>query len=447
MPRYPLPVDPTAEIRPFADEDAEISHEYEALLQDQHLEQETGKRVVLRAKRLGDLLVRKRPTKRHGEWLPWLEQKVKIPQPRAYEFMLIARHWSKLSLSDNLGLKEAIRQAEEYEQQEKAPKREPAEPRPSQKKAAPKKRCSRKRADEAREPNDCEHEEPSPVFPRDRQLGPYVDIEHWRSLNPEQQRTILSSSGKSRFNDQGKNESIEWALWSWNPITGCLHDCPYCYARDIAERFYEGPRFKPVLWPERLSAPSNTPFPKAKAASWMGHKNVFVCSMADLFGRWVPREWIDAVLQRVRAAEQWTFLFLTKFPLRLAEFTFPDNAWVGTTVDCQVRVANAEKAFRKVKAGVKWLSLEPLLEPLCFQDLGAFQWIVLGGASASTLTPEWQPPRSWVLNIEQEAMRLGIPYYEKINLGRVRQYPGVPNHEPQQAPERLRYLPGIENLK
>jgi pyruvate-formate lyase-activating enzyme len=27
-------------------------------------------------------------------------------------------------------------------------------------------------------------------------------------------------------------------LWSWNPVTGCLHDCPYCYARDIANRFY-----------------------------------------------------------------------------------------------------------------------------------------------------------------------------------------------------------------
>ena len=42
------------------------------------------------------------------------------------------------------------------------------------------------------------------------------------------------------------------------------------------------------------------------------------------------------------------------FPHRVAEFDFPDNAWVGTTVDCQARVANAEKAFRKVRAGVKW---------------------------------------------------------------------------------------------
>ena len=30
---------------------------------------------------------------------------------------------------------------------------------------------------------------------------------------------------------------IEWCDSSWNPVTGCLHDCPYCYARGIATRF------------------------------------------------------------------------------------------------------------------------------------------------------------------------------------------------------------------
>lgn len=24
---------------------------------------------------------------------------------------------------------------------------------------------------------------------------------------------------------------IEWTDFTWNPVTGCLHDCPYCYAR------------------------------------------------------------------------------------------------------------------------------------------------------------------------------------------------------------------------
>ena len=30
---------------------------------------------------------------------------------------------------------------------------------------------------------------------------------------------------------------IEWADSTWNPITGCRHKCPYCYARGIANRF------------------------------------------------------------------------------------------------------------------------------------------------------------------------------------------------------------------
>ena len=30
---------------------------------------------------------------------------------------------------------------------------------------------------------------------------------------------------------------IEWCDSTWNPITGCRHKCPYCYARRMAERF------------------------------------------------------------------------------------------------------------------------------------------------------------------------------------------------------------------
>jgi protein gp37 len=31
---------------------------------------------------------------------------------------------------------------------------------------------------------------------------------------------------------------IEWTDFTWNPVTGCLHGCPYCYARGTAKRFY-----------------------------------------------------------------------------------------------------------------------------------------------------------------------------------------------------------------
>src|SRR5262249_19820369 len=146
----------------------------------------------------------------------------------------------------------------------------------------------------------------------------FVTLDRWEKLKkPESRRILEAASGTTRLNNQGNNENIEWALWSWNPVTGSRHDCPYCYARDIANRLFK-PKFRPTLWPGRLKAPQNTPVPVDKAAQWMGHRNVFTCSMADLFGRWVPREWIEAVLDSVRAAPQWNFLFLTKFPKRMA---------------------------------------------------------------------------------------------------------------------------------
>lgn len=30
---------------------------------------------------------------------------------------------------------------------------------------------------------------------------------------------------------------IEWAQSTWNPVTGCYHECPYCYARTMVHRF------------------------------------------------------------------------------------------------------------------------------------------------------------------------------------------------------------------
>ncbi len=55
---------------------------------------------------------------------------------------------------------------------------------------------------------------------------------------------------KQKFNEQ-KNSDIEWAMWSWNPVTGCNHGCRYCYAHVIALGIYEQ-KFVPTFIPERL---------------------------------------------------------------------------------------------------------------------------------------------------------------------------------------------------
>jgi protein gp37 len=228
---------------------------------------------------------------------------------------------------------------------------------------------------------------------------------------------------------------VDWAKWTWNPVTGCLHNCGYCYAARIAERFYPE-KFAPTFRPERLKAPHYTPVP-LEAETQVGYRNVFVCSMADLFGKWVPEEWIEAVMTEVRAAPQWNFLFLTKFPQRLESIMWPRNAWVGTTVDEQYRVSIAEKAFRNVDAPVKWLSCEPLRERLTFTSLDMFDWVVLGGQTAQTgenPSPAFQPPWEWVEHLWQQARDSQCMVYWKPNLlTRPQEYPGkeVPYAQPQ----------------
>jgi protein gp37 len=226
---------------------------------------------------------------------------------------------------------------------------------------------------------------------------------------------------KPTFNYQ-TSDGIEWAKWSWNPVTGCLHDCGYCYAREIANRYYPE-KFAPTYHPERLSAPHNTK-QKPAAATDIGERNVFVGSMADLFGHWVPQEWIDAVLDECRKAPQWNFLFLSKNPKRYVGIDWPANAWVGTTVDEQKRVLVAERAFAKFQAPVKFLSCEPLLEPLTFTSLEMFDWIIIGGQSANSQVREFQPPWEWVESLVMQARAAGCKVYLKPNLKtRPKEYP------------------------
>ena len=222
------------------------------------------------------------------------------------------------------------------------------------------------------------------------------------------------------------NENIEWASWTWNPVTGCKHGCPYCYARDIAARFYGNGGFEPKFHPARLAAPANTPAPRHNAP--VGERNVFVCSMADLFGEWVPQEWIDQVLKAVRQTPQWNFLFLTKNPARLVGIDWPPNAWVGTTVDCQTRVAAAQKAFAMIKAKVKFLSCEPLLERITFRDLRVFDWLIIGPQRVGSghEQPQWE----WVEHLLNQARAAALKVYFKPHLSvRPREYPKAREEE------------------
>jgi hypothetical protein len=129
---------------------------------------------------------------------------------------------------------------------------------------------------------------------------------------------------------------IEWCDLTWNPVTGCNHGCEYCYAKKIANRFgsHDVTNLGNEMTIQLNTKPSN-PYPykfiptfhkyrlEEPAQKTKGRK-IFVCSMADLFGNWVPDEWTSEVLKSCEAAPQHKYLFLTKNPKRYST-AIPDS--------------------------------------------------------------------------------------------------------------------------
>lgn len=87
--------------------------------------------------------------------------------------------------------------------------------------------------------------------------------------------------------------------------------------------------FSPTLHRYRLDEPKK----------WEKPRTIFVCSMADLFGEWVPDAWIQEVFEACEAAPQHRYLFLTKNPGRYSGLTragimpHGENFWFGATFD------------------------------------------------------------------------------------------------------------------
>lgn len=255
---------------------------------------------------------------------------------------------------------------------------------------------------------------------------------------------------------------IDWCDSSWNPVTGCLHGCEYCYARGIAERFrgrkgYElnedntifihhfdgSPTIYELKEPcffeeydpfkektEEAKKTKQAPYPYGFKPTFHRYKlneyinktgrNIFVCSMADLFGNWVPAEWRKEVFAVCRKGSQHNYLFLTKNPGMYAvmdeqgELPADSNMWFGTSV------TTPDDPFPyngKTKHNL-FLSIEPLLADFgigsseALKDIG---WVIIG-AETGRRKGKVVPEKSWVDNIVKQCKALNIPVFMKESL-------------------------------
>lgn len=258
----------------------------------------------------------------------------------------------------------------------------------------------------------------------------------------------------------GDKSEIQWTDATWNPVTGCSKvspGCAHCYAETLTMRYAKGWKVPGLPWtpanaeqnvilkPERLDQPLR----------WTKPRMIFVNSMSDLFHELVPDDYIAEVFAVMSRARQHVFQVLTKRPgraqtllsspnfqervsyhragiepdLSVTGFDWPlPNVWMGTSIENRQFVNRAE-FLRATPAAVRFISAEPLLGPLIFDDvervgfeggpgaagpkwaddspadsleLEGIDWLIVGGESGPGHRPMEE---QWVLDLREACLQ------------------------------------------
>jgi protein gp37 len=244
----------------------------------------------------------------------------------------------------------------------------------------------------------------------------------------------------------GEKSNIEWTRSTFNPWWGCTKvspACDNCYAEATGNRFgtqwgiaesrrYFGDKHwnEPLRW-NRKAAEEQA---KDPAAQW----RVFCASMADVFDNEVQQEHRERLWKLIDDTPHLTWLILTKRISNVGRMipdrwsvSLPSNVWLGISVVNQEEADRDIQKLLRVKARVRWLSMEPLLGPvdlsrwldiIQYED-GAewmrrnighlhdmLDWVVVGGESGHNARP-MHP--DWARSLRDQCAAAGVPFLFK----------------------------------
>jgi protein gp37 len=247
--------------------------------------------------------------------------------------------------------------------------------------------------------------------------------------------------------------AITWtSRTDYNLIVGCSPagaECDHCYAADMAHRqatkLHPGGRYDGLVDLRKGAPRFNGAIGIAdrdkwvKAVSGCRRELVFANSMGDPFHHNVPdalllhffrtmhlanwKVWQVCTKRGARMADFMSRLHERDGRLHLAESPLPNaaqaeigNVWLGVTAGTQVSADKQIAELLKVKATVRFVSMEPLLEQVDIgKYIGALDWIIVGGESG----PDWRPmDLDWARSIRDCCVERRVPFFFKQVAGK-----------------------------
>jgi protein gp37 len=196
--------------------------------------------------------------------------------------------------------------------------------------------------------------------------------------------------------------SIEFADFSWNPITGCRNGCDYCWAEKFNNRYFKTDFHVPQFHENRL----NEKIPKLpKERSWIAKtispdkSVIFTVDMGDIFSKGVDESWVKEVFDYAKNHDNATFLFLSKRPGYYISYSdiIPQNVILGTSLDYAHNFKRIE-VMQVVKAlGHRvFVNIEPLMSRMDEVDFSNIDFVVVGALTGR----KYRPDPAWHKSID-----------------------------------------------